>query len=76
MQGTANYYNVVTSPGANPVSNIVWWYQNPNLECATIHGFVAFYDEKVDVYVDGKKQDRPKTAFSCKLSGTTTKFVM
>ncbi|KAK7050866.1 hypothetical protein VNI00_004978 [Paramarasmius palmivorus] len=60
-KGTANYYNVVTSPGANPVSNIVWWYQNPNLECATIHGFVAFYDEKVDVYVDGKKQDRPKT---------------
>jgi hypothetical protein len=25
---------------------------------------VAFYDEKVDVYVDGVLQERPKTKFS------------
>jgi hypothetical protein len=25
---------------------------------------IAFYDEKVDVYVDGVLQERPKTKFS------------
>ncbi|KAJ7285139.1 DUF427-domain-containing protein [Mycena rebaudengoi] len=36
-----------------PYKAIVWWYQNPNLE--------SFYDEKVDVFVDGVKQTRPAT---------------
>ncbi|KAJ6623948.1 DUF427-domain-containing protein [Mycena sp. CBHHK59/15] len=44
--------------------NIVWWYRNPNLECAAINGLVAFYDEKVDVFVDGVKVDRPKSLWS------------
>jgi hypothetical protein len=29
-----------------------------------IKGFIAFFDEKVDVYVDGKLVERPKTHFS------------
>ena len=29
-----------------------------------IAGLVAFYDEKVDVHVDGVLQERPRTKFS------------
>ncbi|KAI3615050.1 hypothetical protein WG66_016924 [Moniliophthora roreri] len=63
-KGTANYYNILISPNESPVSNVVWWYRNPNLECAAVQGFVAFYDEKVDVWIDGEKQERPKTHFA------------
>ncbi|KAK1231694.1 hypothetical protein PQX77_005180 [Marasmius sp. AFHP31] len=63
-KGIADYYHVQTSPDKTPTKNIVWWYRNPNLECAAINGFAAFYDEKVDVWVDGEKQTRPQTPFA------------
>ena len=34
----------------------MWWYRNPTLESAAIRGYLSFYDEKVDVWVDGEKQ--------------------
>jgi uncharacterized protein (DUF427 family) len=63
FQGEAQYYHVQVSPEKR-VENIIWWYRNPNLECAAINGLVAFYDEKVDIFVDGVKQARPKTLWS------------
>ncbi|KAJ6507985.1 hypothetical protein C8R47DRAFT_1315412 [Mycena vitilis] len=62
-KGEAHYYHVQVSPEKKAV-NVVWWYRNPNLECAAINGLVAFYDEKVDVFVDGVKQSRPETKWS------------
>ncbi|KAG7451223.1 DUF427-domain-containing protein [Guyanagaster necrorhizus] len=62
-KGEASYYHVQLSPD-NRKDNVVWWYRNANLECASITGFVAFYDEKVDVWVDGEKQTRPSTHWS------------
>ncbi|KAJ7707562.1 hypothetical protein B0H17DRAFT_1033100 [Mycena rosella] len=62
-KGEAHYYHVQVSPEKR-VDNVVWWYRNPNLECAAIDGLVAFYDEKVDVWVDGEKQGKPKTLWS------------
>ncbi|KAJ7593347.1 hypothetical protein C8J56DRAFT_930867 [Mycena floridula] len=57
-KGVANYYHVVL--GEKKIfENVVWWYRNANLECATINGFAAFYEEKVDVYVDGELQAKP-----------------
>lgn len=53
----ANYYHVKVSSDKT-AEDVIWWYRNPNLECAAIQGFVAFYDEKVDVWVDGEKQPR------------------
>lgn len=51
----ANYYSVHL-PNGDVGKDIVWWYRSPIIECADIKGFVAFYDEKVDVWVDGVKQ--------------------
>ncbi|KAF9052458.1 DUF427-domain-containing protein [Hymenopellis radicata] len=59
-KGEASYYHIQVSPN-NRKENVVWWYRNPNLECAAINGFLAFYDEKVDVWVDGVKQEQPSS---------------
>jgi uncharacterized protein (DUF427 family) len=57
-KGTAGYWSV----GDN--ADIVWSYPFPTQESAKVAGLVCFYDEKVDVYVDGELQDKPKTVFS------------
>ncbi|KAJ7364192.1 hypothetical protein DFH08DRAFT_838555 [Mycena albidolilacea] len=62
-KGDAHYYHIQVSPEKR-LENVVWWYRNPNLECAAINGLVAFYDEKVDVFVDGEKQAHPKSLWS------------
>jgi len=61
-KGEANYYDVQTPKGKR--EGLVWWYKTPTEESTPIRGLVAFYDEKVDVWVDGKKQDTPVTKFS------------
>ena len=61
-KGTANYYTVDIDGTRH--ENIVWWYQHPVHESVRIAGYVSFYNERVDIYVDGEPQDRPKTLFS------------
>jgi uncharacterized protein (DUF427 family) len=36
----------------------VWYYQYPTAESAPVVGHLCFYNEKVDVWVDGVKEDR------------------
>jgi uncharacterized protein (DUF427 family) len=42
----------------------VWGYDSPLPESQKIAGMVAFYNEKVDLYVDEVMLDKPKTKFS------------
>lgn len=43
--------------------DLAWTYHYPLPAVARIAGLVAFYDEKVDVVVDGVRQPRPRTHF-------------
>jgi uncharacterized protein (DUF427 family) len=61
-KGTARYWNL-TADGI-PHENAVWSYDFPLLESQGIGGLVAFYNEKVDIYVDEVLVERPKTKFS------------
>ncbi|HEY8473835.1 MAG TPA: DUF427 domain-containing protein [Natronosporangium sp.] len=61
-KGEARYYSVRIGDTLHP--NLAWYYPSPLLESVKIAGLVAFWDEKVDVYLDGVRQDRPKTPFS------------
>jgi uncharacterized protein (DUF427 family) len=54
LQGVANYYNV-RLPTGQLVKDVVWYYDDPIVRCAAVAGHLAFYDEKVDVWVDGEK---------------------
>ncbi|MEV5299916.1 DUF427 domain-containing protein [Amycolatopsis methanolica] len=60
-KGEASYYSVRV--GDRLHSDVVWYYRSPLPESQKVQGLVAFYDEKVDVYLDGVKQERPKTKF-------------
>ncbi len=44
--------------------DIAWSYAYPAPEVIQIAGLVAFYDEKVDTFLDGTPVTRPKTKFS------------
>lgn len=61
-KGTADYWNVRVNGSVH--SDIVWIYRTPLPESQKIAGLACFYDEKVDVFVDGRHQQRPDTPFS------------
>jgi len=50
-KGQASYYNVTID--GKEYADYVWWYRYPTAESSDIQGLVAFYNEKVDTYVDG-----------------------
>jgi uncharacterized protein (DUF427 family) len=49
--------------GDQTVSDIAWSYGYPNGQLQAIAGLVAFYNEKVDVLVDGVREEKPSTRF-------------
>ncbi|MBI1882578.1 MAG: DUF427 domain-containing protein [Chloroflexi bacterium] len=61
-KGIASYWSVKV--GDEVFRNIVWGYQDPIPEAPKIKGLLSFYNEKVDLYVDGELQSRPKTPWS------------
>jgi uncharacterized protein (DUF427 family) len=61
-KGTARYWHV--RAGGELHRDLAWSYPQPIPECPRITGLVAFYDEKVDVTIDGERQERPVTPFS------------
>lgn len=44
--------------------DLAWSYDFPTAPLLAIAGLVAFYNEKVDLIVDGQRLDRPRTPFS------------
>ena len=44
--------------------NLAWCYRTPLPESQKIAGLIAFYNEKVDLFVGGVLQQRPATKFS------------
>jgi uncharacterized protein (DUF427 family) len=58
---TAGYWSVRLDDQV--CRDAAWSYEFPRRELLPIAGLIAFYNEKVDIYVDGDKLDRPKTHF-------------
>jgi uncharacterized protein (DUF427 family) len=61
-KGTASYWSVEVNDSVH--ENIVWSYPNPIPEMPKIKGLLAFFNEKLDIYVDGVLQERPRTYWS------------
>ncbi len=59
---TSDYWSVVVGAGTYP--DMAWSYNFPTRQLLPIAGLVAFYNEKVDLFVDGEREERPVTAFS------------
>jgi uncharacterized protein (DUF427 family) len=58
-KGTASYWSVDT--GARVHKDVVWIYRTPLPESQKIAGFACFYNERVEIFLDGEKQPRPKS---------------
>jgi uncharacterized protein (DUF427 family) len=61
-KGTASYWSI--DCGTSLHEDIVWIYRTPLPESQKVAGLAAFYDEKVDLFIDGVQQRRPQTKFS------------
>jgi uncharacterized protein (DUF427 family) len=59
---TSAYWSVDTGGSVEP--DLAWAYDFPTRQLLPIAGLVAFYNEKVDLTVDGVLLDRPVTTFS------------
>jgi uncharacterized protein (DUF427 family) len=61
-KGTAEYWSVEVNGIVH--DDLVWVYRTPTLESAKIAGLACFFNERVDLYVDGVLQERPRTLWS------------
>lgn len=61
-KGTATYWSLAI--GDEVFEDLVWMYRAPFPESQKIAGLASFYSEKVDLYIDGELQERPRTPFS------------
>lgn len=61
-KGTASYWTLDTGKGVHP--DVVWIYRSPLPESQKVTGLACFYNEKVDLVVDGEALERPRTPFS------------
>ncbi len=61
-KGEASYWSVVTE--ARTVLDLAWSYPGPLHEAAHVRDLVAFFDERVDLVLDGERRPRPVTPWS------------
>jgi uncharacterized protein (DUF427 family) len=61
-KGLANYYSAVI--GEQTIADIAWTYVFPVPEAPRLEQLVAFYDERVDTFVNGRQRPRPVSAWS------------
>jgi uncharacterized protein (DUF427 family) len=60
-KGAATYWSL--DVGGSRYEDFVWCYRAPLPESQKIAGLACFYNEKVDLYVDGTLEERPKSRF-------------
>jgi uncharacterized protein (DUF427 family) len=59
---TSGYWSVKT--GDTVHRDLAWSYDFPTRQLLPIAGLIAFYNEKVDLFIDGRPLERPVTHFS------------
>jgi uncharacterized protein (DUF427 family) len=65
-KGEARYHSVKLGSG-ELAEDLVWYYADPLPEVGKIAGLVCFFNEKVDIQLDGEPQERPDTPWSRKV---------
>jgi uncharacterized protein (DUF427 family) len=61
-KGQASYWTPVV--GDQRHDDLAWSYEAPLREAAEITGLIAFFNERVDLIVDGERWERPRTPWS------------
>jgi uncharacterized protein (DUF427 family) len=58
---TSGYWSIRVGATLHP--DLAWAYDFPTLPLQPIAGLVAFYNEKVDIFLEGERLERPQTHF-------------
>ena len=58
-KGQASYFSA--SVGGRLVPDIAWSYPDPQHDAARVRDLIAFFDERIDVVLDGERRSRPVT---------------
>jgi uncharacterized protein (DUF427 family) len=61
-KGEASYWDLMTPGG--PDRNLAWTYREPRHDAARIKDYICFFNERVDVEIDGERHERPVTPWS------------
>jgi uncharacterized protein (DUF427 family) len=62
-KGVAAYHSVAL-PGGGTAEDLVWFYPDPLSEALPVRDLVCFFNERVDVELDGELQERPESPWS------------
>ena len=62
FKGEASYWSA--EAGDRVLEDVAWSYEAPLREAADLKGMVAFFNERVDLLLDGEPQGRPRTPWS------------
>jgi uncharacterized protein (DUF427 family) len=65
FKGQASYWSL--DAGGRRRGNLGWSYEQPRPDAVAIAGLVAFWDEQVDVFLDGERRERPGGAVAAAL---------
>jgi uncharacterized protein (DUF427 family) len=61
-KGQASYFSAPA--GGRLVPDIAWTYTEPRHDAAQVRDLIAFFDERIDVILDGERRARPVTPWS------------
>jgi uncharacterized protein (DUF427 family) len=67
---TSSYWSAKV--GGEVVSDVAWSYAFPTRQLQPVTGLIAFYNEKVDTFLDGELLERPDTHFAPGRKGAGT----
>jgi uncharacterized protein (DUF427 family) len=62
FKGSASYWSVEIDGKLH--ADVVWSYESPIPDAEGITGLLCFYNERVDISVDGEQLVRPETPYS------------
>jgi uncharacterized protein (DUF427 family) len=62
-KGAAGYHSISLDSGGDG-RDLIWFYTDPLPEAARIKDLVCFFNEKVDIELDGEPQERPASPWS------------
>ena len=63
-KGEAHYYAVELGDEAAGGKDLIWYYEQPLAEVGRIKGLLCFYNEKVDIELDGEPEPRIASPWS------------
>jgi uncharacterized protein (DUF427 family) len=61
-KGVASYFSV--RAGDELLENIAWTYPEPRHDAGAVQDYVCFFNEAVDLDVDGEREERPQTPWA------------